>query len=805
MIGEIVSHYKVIDKIGGGGMGQIFKAQDLILDRFVALKFLPSIFSMNEDFKQSIIEEAKIAATLDHPNICNIHEVGETDDEQIFIAMSYYEGETLRRKIQNNSVPKDDIESIILQIAKGLKQAHDKGIVHRDIKPENIFITKENVVKILDFGVAKIAGDYSVMDAEKVKGTIAYMSPEQISGEATDNRTDIWAFGVLLYELITGEKPFSSQYEQSALYSIMNDEPDYSRFSELITQSYLKEIVQKCLEKKKEDRSETAHEIVQLLDNKTTYGISNKYKSFTLILIALLLVFILFILNVNKYTDHSNFSSTANLSERIVVLPCQNLIPNEENFVGISEVVQSIIVSKLTGVKELAVFDHLSLNESINSRFGSVIPRENSQLVDFLANKEVDYFIDSKLLKVGTKFQLEINLIKTEGLEIIFTRNKIFSDNSEIQNLTQDIATDILDYFQIKYKFTMHAADLKPWLENGSKNLNSLKAFLTASQYNFSGEKELTEKYLRRAIMLDSNFISPRIWLITTLKWINNIDSAKIEFEKLKKLELGASPFEQAMIEWVSCYLNEDYINEIKHLKIALQFAPMNNMILFNLGRTFFIIGDYAKSVEALSQCVQSGWKFSQAYFLLGSSYERLGDLQKSKEIFERALHLKPIYPDIYNILSRVYLLEDDTLNGRKNERLYINKVKEVGWDLGNVYSYLAKQNYALDYFNKSIEYYKKAIKIDDENSTYHSGLGASLLEIHDTNSALNELRIALNLDKYNYEANFNLGLINEAKKKFHDAIRYFNNCIAIDSVNSENQLILEKLSQLHAKKKNNN
>ncbi len=198
MIGEIVSHYKILEKIGGGGMGIVYKAQDLKLDRFVALKFLPPVYSMNEDFKQSIIEEAKIAATLDHPNICTIYEVGETEDEQIFISMSYYEGETLRDKLKNKTIDQNDIESIILQIAKGLEEAHNNGIIHRDIKPENIFITKHNEVKILDFGVAKIDGDYSVIDTEKVKGTIAYMSPEQISGKQIDHRTDIWAFGVLL-------------------------------------------------------------------------------------------------------------------------------------------------------------------------------------------------------------------------------------------------------------------------------------------------------------------------------------------------------------------------------------------------------------------------------------------------------------------------------------------------------------------------------------------------------------------------------------------------------------------------------
>ena len=526
---------------------------------------------------------------------------------------------------------------------------------------------------------------------------------------------------------------------------------------------------------------------------------------FPILILSSFILFIWLVYSLNRSGDANIISTEMSYSEKIAILPCQILMPNKERYQGIAEVVQSLIVGKLSDAEGLAIYDHFSLNETIYSKYAGIIPRENSQIADFLSIRGIEIYVDSKLSKVGENFQIDLSLINTKDYMIILTRSKMFNDDSELEKVTEELATEILDYFQIKNEFTLHASDLKPWLENGSKNLSSIKAFLMASQYNFSGEKELTEKYLRRAIRFDSSFIAPRIWVVTTLKWIESLDSAKIELQKLKKLELNASPFEQSMIEWVNCYLDDDPINELKHLKIALQYAPKNNMLLYSLGRVYFIINDFAKTIEVLCEPIEAGWKFSQAYFLLGSSYERVGNLQKSKEIFERALHLKPIYPDIYNILSRVYLLEDDTLNGRKNERLYINKVMEVGWDLGNVYAYLAKQNYALDFFNKSVEYYKNAIKIDDDNSNYHSGLGASLLEINDTNSALNELKIAINLDEHNYEANFNLGLINEAQKKIHDAIRYFNNCITIDSVKSENQLIHEKLSQLHAKNIHNN
>jgi serine/threonine-protein kinase len=157
MIGNTVSHYKIIEKLGSGGMGIVYKAQDLKLDRFVALKFLPLHLTTSEDEKQRFIHEAKAASSLDHTNICNIYEIDETDEGQLFISMAYYEGETLDNRIKEKPLPIDESIDIAIQIAQGLAKAHDKEIIHRDIKPANIMLTKEGVVKVLDFGLAKLS------------------------------------------------------------------------------------------------------------------------------------------------------------------------------------------------------------------------------------------------------------------------------------------------------------------------------------------------------------------------------------------------------------------------------------------------------------------------------------------------------------------------------------------------------------------------------------------------------------------------------------------------------------------------
>lgn len=225
MIGKIVSHYKILEKLGGGGMGIVYKAQDLKLDRFVALKFLPPHLSQAEEEKKRFIHEAKAASALDHPNICNIYEIDETEDGQMFIAMACYEGESLKDKINRGPMSFDKALDIAIQIAHGLEKAHSKEIIHRDIKPANVLITEEGQVKIVDFGLAKLAGMSMLTKEGTTLGTVAYMSPEQTKGTDMDHRADIWALGVILYEMLTGERPFKGDYEQAVIYSIMNDEP----------------------------------------------------------------------------------------------------------------------------------------------------------------------------------------------------------------------------------------------------------------------------------------------------------------------------------------------------------------------------------------------------------------------------------------------------------------------------------------------------------------------------------------------------------------------------------------------------
>ena len=276
MTGSTVSHYIIKEKISEGGMGIVYKAEDTKLQRTVALKFLPSSSSFNEESKQRFIREAQTASALDHNNICTIYEIGETKDlpdhpgEQLFICMAYYEGETLKQKIEKGPLGIQEAIAITVQISEGLEQAHKNDIFHRDIKPANIFITQEGVVKILDFGLAKAVGRTQLTKMDSIAGTIAYMSPEQSKGEAIDSRTDIWSLGVVLYEMLTGQLPFKGDYDQAIIYSILND--TYSPLGEIKSDIplELQHIVDKLLQKDPDVRYQTMGELLSDLKGGTS-------------------------------------------------------------------------------------------------------------------------------------------------------------------------------------------------------------------------------------------------------------------------------------------------------------------------------------------------------------------------------------------------------------------------------------------------------------------------------------------------------------------------------------------------------
>jgi formylglycine-generating enzyme required for sulfatase activity/dienelactone hydrolase len=267
MIGQTISHYRIVEAIGAGGMGMVYRAEDMRLRRVVALKFLPIEATQDREARDRLIAEAQTASALDHPNICTIYEIDETPDGRMFLAMSYYEGETLKARIGRGPMPIDEALDVVAQVARAVAAAHDAGVIHRDIKPANIMLVRRGEVKLLDFGIAKLTGRTALTRTGITVGTLAYMSPERFAGHGGDEISDVWALGVVLYEMIAGRLPFAAEHDVGMIAAIVNAAPVPLSNVRTDVSPDVERTVRRALDKTRDARYQTAHEFLHAVES----------------------------------------------------------------------------------------------------------------------------------------------------------------------------------------------------------------------------------------------------------------------------------------------------------------------------------------------------------------------------------------------------------------------------------------------------------------------------------------------------------------------------------------------------------
>jgi TolB-like protein/predicted Ser/Thr protein kinase len=349
----LAGKYRIIEPIGRGGMGIVYKAEDIKLERTVALKFLPAGLTENPEARERFIREAKAAAALSHPHICTVHEINEEEREP-FIVMEYVDGQSLREKIRKGALEQAVALDIAMQVAEGLDEAHKKGIIHRDIKPGNIMVTDKGTAKVMDFGLAKIFGSSLITQEAMTMGTVAYMSPEQAEGAPLDQRTDVWSLGIVLYEMVTGQLPFKGEYEQSLIHSILNTDPVPPGEIRKGLQKGLESIILKALAKNPNARYQDMGEVLEDLKAVTeglkplrakaglfrgkVFGIRKIYAYAGLACIAILAAWLLLI-----------FPKHGTAIESIAVLPFENATPEDRSLDYLCDGISDTIRPKLSG------------------------------------------------------------------------------------------------------------------------------------------------------------------------------------------------------------------------------------------------------------------------------------------------------------------------------------------------------------------------------------------------------------------------------------------------------------------------
>ena len=444
MIGETILHYKILEKLGEGGMGIVYKAHDTKLDRIVALKFLPQHLTSDPSEKERFYHEARATAALTHQNIAIIYEIGEHED-QVFFAMEYVEGKTLKQLIEkeSDSLSIRKVLDIAIQVCEGLAAAHEKGIVHRDIKSDNIMLTPKGQVKIMDFGLAKLKGASKLTKDGSTLGTAAYMSPEQAQGEDVDQRSDIFSFGIVLYELLTCHLPFRGEHHAALLYSIVNEDPQpIARFNEKVSQN-LERIISKALSKDKDERYQhiddmladlrrerknldytktTATKITAPVQPLPPAQLSEKRKKpFKIVIpaaVVALLAVLFFIFNPFKLQITEN-SATASPGNSLAIMYFQNIPdPADKNHTG--DMLSNLLITSLSQVKGLDVISRERLLE-IEKDMGQADVKELSPSLAIQIAKRagVTTMLTGSILQMEPTLAVTTNLVNVQSGRVI--------------------------------------------------------------------------------------------------------------------------------------------------------------------------------------------------------------------------------------------------------------------------------------------------------------------------------------------------------------------------------------------------
>ncbi len=501
MIGRTISHYRILAKLGEGGMGVVYRAEDLRLKRTVALKFLPREETRDPEAKARFVREAEAASALDHPGICTVHAIEETEDGQLFIAMACYEGETLRQRIARGPLPVAEALDVARQVAQGLARAHERGIVHRDIKPANLFLTSDGLVKILDFGLAKLARETRLTRTGTTLGTVAYMSPEQARGGDVDPATDVWSLGAVLHEMLAGEPPFRGDRNEAVIYSILSlDPPPLSELRPGLPPR-LEELVERCLEKEPQRRHAGAAELlaaIEVLVGELALGIRSR-RSLSLRRLARRrrgrLAAVAAAVVAAAALALRLFTAAPPGVAAIAVLPMTNLSGDPDQDY-LADGMTDALINELAHIGALRVISRTSVMQyRANPRPLPEIARELG----------VDAVVEASVLRLGDRVRVTAQLIDADSDRGLWA-DRYDRDLSDVLGLYSDVARAIAAAIEV----TVTPAEQTMLAPRHPVDPAAYEAYLRGRVYADKWSDEDFAQalaHLRRAVTLDPEFV----------------------------------------------------------------------------------------------------------------------------------------------------------------------------------------------------------------------------------------------------------------------------------------------------------
>ncbi len=704
MIGKSISHYKIISKLGEGGMGIVYKAEDTKLDRFVALKFLPLHISKDEEVKKRFIQEAKAASALQHNNICTIHEIDETKpagpreggedpgDGQMFICMDFYEGETLKHIINgvgakgSAPLPVDEALNFAIQIADGLQEAHEHKIIHRDIKPANIMITPKKQVKIMDFGIAKLSGQTKLTKDDRTLGTVAYMSPEQAQGVEVDNRSDIWSLGILIYEMLSGQLPFVAEYEQAMIYSIINDEQEPLTGLRTGLPMELERIVYKSLMKNSDERYQHVDEmLVDLKKIKNEMDrteinhpskVKDKVKKKRRLHRIIVPVAVMTLAALAFFVLKSFFFAGINVSapKPIAVLPFENLT-GEIKYDILRKSITSLFINKLEQTQYLQVTTWERMGDILKQLGKDKIEIVNIDLetgFDLCRLDGVHDVVTGKISKIGDMFALDVKVLDVETKRTITSatqegrgENSIFK---QIDQISKEIAKGVgLSQSKID--------DIRqPIAEVFTNAMEAYNFFMRGMEEYEKSYHDEARRFLEKAVKLDSTFAGVYLWLGLTHKSLRNTKAKNAAYKKAWTLSQKSTLRHRLTIEAMYAQeIEKDIEKRIRILGQITKLFPKEKRAHYNLGIHYWGKKMYLKAIEAYTAAIELDPNFGAALNGLGYTYADMGDYTKAIKYFEMYASVSPGDSNPFDSMAEIYFQMGELDNAIRNYRKAID------------------------------------------------------------------------------------------------------------------------------------
>ncbi len=655
MRGETVSHYEILGELGGGGMGVVYRGRDVRLGRDVALKFLPAELSAKSAAKERFAREARAASALDHPNICTIYEIDETEDGRLFLAMAFYQGEDLRRRLERGRLELGEALQMALQVCRGLAAAHEAGIVHRDIKPANIMLTERSGVKILDFGLAKLEHETRHLTRSGTTlGTVAYMSPEQARGDEVDPRSDLWSLGVVLFEALTGHIPFRGERDHTLIYAILNEEPQPIAPLRPDLPKPASRLIERLLEKNPEHRFRSATEVAMHLEalqrgdslpktqvalpRTLSKSLSRARRRSPAVFAGTLLVAALAVGGAAyRLLWRGGPAAPTKIFHNVAVLPFSNLTGDEAQDY-LSDGLASVLVERLAALPGVNVIGRSETRAYRGKEKGA------KQIAKELG---VGAVIEGQIVRMGDALRVTANLVDGESGYVSWSKG-FEAQPQEALRLAERLAPEI----GAELATSLTPQEREKLAARPTQNAAAYEAYVKGlrifDQLENPQRLDLARDLLSRAVELDPDFALARARLSETLStlYANREPDPELLAEAEAQVrsaldrepDLMAGHLALARVHRAAGR-HEEALAELR--RVVAEY-PQSDTAALQLGLAYQAAGDLARAETSLRQAISLRPDYWSHWLALGTLLQQAGDLNAARKTWEKSAALAP-------------------------------------------------------------------------------------------------------------------------------------------------------------------